>query len=323
VEEQPDLVEFGDDPGVDEDDLSARETEWDGDDDAASSLCGTARGVCMDHAETNCKAPKKVRRGLCPRGPAHQMCCVSSGEGGQPASTVAPNTVATNANWLTMVGGVRVIRMDRSSRRNFPRHNPTKFVVHTTEGWWPRPGIEGSHSALDGKRVWSHFLIGAGAGGALKVYQYLPLNVASTALKRNNINSIQVEVSALTCCPFTSYDKALTDLTRALFTAVRAAVPGIKNEVMSPSNWARPIRYSLANWQAASGLTGHMFAPVPDDHNDPGAINPSALLSDFAGATATYKGLPELGICLKTKCRAVRHIHDYYNKPGRAISFTN
>jgi len=205
-------------------------------------------------------------------------------ETGKIVSCSAPPP--SGGKWLSSAGKFTIEKLDRTGRKAVVSHTSTvnKFLVHTIEGSWPSNGDwEGGTTTLDQHGYWPHFIVAKDKSGKLRIGQYLPLDQGGRALSTGNQDGvIQVEVGGKADRPFTSADGDLTAAVKALYAAVRGAIPtipaaaNVKFYGSSAYGKNAPQRIPQAQFKSLSGICGHQHV-YNNDHWDPGQINPNAL----------------------------------------------
>jgi len=208
-------------------------------------------------------------------------------ETGKIVSCSAPPPSA--GKWLSSAGSFTIEKLDRTGRKPVVSHTSTvtKFLLHTIDGVYPRNGDwEVGTNTLDEKGYWPHFIVAKDKSGKMRIGQYLPLDQGGRALVTGNQDGvIQVEIGGNADRPFTS-DAELTAAVKALYAALRVAIPTIPNAIDSRVKFRgtdaygknAPQRLDQTTFKAIKGLCGHQHA-YGNDHWDPGQINPNLLLN--------------------------------------------
>lgn len=168
---------------------------------------------------------------------------------------------------------------------------PYRIVLHSTEG----ATYAGAKGAYTSNNNCPHFTA-SNEGGRFQVWQHVPLDMGSSALKHpegtvdtNLQSAIQIEAVAMAAQP--AWASGLVAGVGELMAwigqqcSVQATAPTFKAYPAS-GGVANGVRFTPEQWTPFNGVCGHQHVPN-NDHGDPGAIAIATLLSSMgAGGDA-------------------------------------
>ncbi|MBQ3413422.1 hypothetical protein IJH33_01035 [Candidatus Saccharibacteria bacterium] len=158
-----------------------------------------------------------------------------------------------------------------ADHRAYTTGKPNKILLHSTEGQ-----SAGLSAYPTGNHYAAHFTLDA---INKKVSQHYSINEASSAIKSFDTEGpIQIEIVGFSQ-GHTENQYSLFNFTDAEWDYIALVMTAISEATGIPLttsvDWANPVRLSSKEeFKNYTGVLGHMHAPLPNDHHDPGNIWP-------------------------------------------------
>ena len=183
-----------------------------------------------------------------------------------------------NDGWLVDNSIPGIIREDRGTIAEVPADayntsdgKPNKILLHNTEG--SSNGIN-AYTQSNGDRFPAHFIIDL---KKKQGFQHFSINKPSVAIAGGDrAGPIQIEIVGFKGKPGHEYN--LQDFSANDWDYLAVVLAAIAEQTGIPLttnvDWANPTRLSMDEFREYRGILGHMHAPPPNDHSDPGDIWP-------------------------------------------------
>ncbi|MCL2869336.1 CHAP domain-containing protein [Candidatus Saccharibacteria bacterium] len=199
-----------------------------------------------------------------PAGPTDEVA--GSGTGSSTNQAMASG-VSVKDGWVSGIPGLdSTSERIQSEYQGAKLENAHAIILHSTEG----TSVGKAAYGADRTQFAAHFIVDL----KKKVgYQNISLDEKSGATKAADDGTVQIEIVG-----FSSGNKDYSlskfgDAEWDYLAQYLNAISSIKGIPLTTSlNWQNPTRLSASAFTTYSGIMGHMHAPSPDDHTDPGNI---------------------------------------------------